>query len=43
MKITDIHIYDLIDIHINGQLELYASNIIQKDNYNMKAYQMDIE
>lgn len=29
------YINELIDIHINGQLELYASNIIQKDNYNI--------
>lgn len=26
---------DFIDIHINGQLELYASKIIDKDNYNI--------
>ena len=26
---------DLIDIHINGQLELYASHIIEKDDYNI--------
>lgn len=28
-------INDLIDIHINGQLELYESNIIEKDNYDI--------
>lgn len=26
---------DFIDIHINGQLELYASKIIEKENYNI--------
>lgn len=29
------YINDLIDIHINGQLELYASDIIEKDGYNV--------
>mgnify|MGYP003300294485 CR=1 FL=1 len=29
------YINDLIDIHINGQLQLYASNIIEKDNYKI--------
>ena len=29
------YINKLIDIHINGQLELYASNIIEKENYNI--------
>ena len=31
----DNYLKDLIDIHINGQLELYASNIIEKDNYDI--------
>ena len=29
------YINNLIDIHINGSIELYASNIIKKDNYNI--------
>lgn len=29
------YINNLIDIHTNGQLELYGSNIIKKDNYNI--------
>ena len=29
------YLEDLIDIHINGQLHLYASNVIEKENYKI--------
>ena len=29
------YLEDLIDIHINGSLHLYASNVIKKENYNI--------
>ena len=29
------YINNLIDIHINGAIELYASNIIKRDDYNI--------